>query len=122
MNTFDPLMDFQGRKLLGVRNVPVGPLAGILDDFASEREIDFLNVDAEGSDLEVLASNDWKRFRPSVVLVEIRKKGLMAYPEDEIYRLMSANGYELFAKTFQTAFFRDGRSVSGSRWVQNFLS
>ena len=32
--------------------------------------IDFLKVDVEGHEAEVLAGNDWKRFRPRVVLVE----------------------------------------------------
>src|ERR1700730_6525804 len=34
------------------------------------QEIDFLSIDVEGYDFEVLISNDWKRFRPGYVLVE----------------------------------------------------
>jgi FkbM family methyltransferase len=33
-------------------------------------EIDFLKVDVEGAEADVLAGNDWTRFRPKVVLVE----------------------------------------------------
>jgi len=33
-------------------------------------EIDFLKVDVEGAEADVLRSGDWRRFRPKVVLVE----------------------------------------------------
>lgn len=36
----------------------------------SGQTMDFLAIDTEGSDLGVLQSNDWQRFRPAVVLVE----------------------------------------------------
>jgi FkbM family methyltransferase len=45
------------------------PLAAVLADHGVEH-IDFLKVDVEGAELAVLASNDWHRFRPSLVLVE----------------------------------------------------
>lgn len=36
----------------------------------SGRTIDLLAIDTEGSDLGVLQSNDWARFRPTMVLIE----------------------------------------------------
>jgi FkbM family methyltransferase len=33
-------------------------------------EIDFLKIDVEGAEADVLASNDWTRFRPKVVVIE----------------------------------------------------
>ena len=42
-------------------------LARTLDD---NQHIDLLAIDTEGSDLDVLESNDWQRFRPALVLVE----------------------------------------------------
>jgi hypothetical protein len=47
----------------------VRPLAAVLADNSVEC-IDFLKVDVEGAEQAVLASNDWARFRPSLVLVE----------------------------------------------------
>ena len=32
--------------------------------------IDFLKIDVEGAEADVLAGNDWTRFRPKVVVVE----------------------------------------------------
>jgi FkbM family methyltransferase len=48
---------------------PVTTLAKIAADHAPGT-IDFLKIDVEGHEAEVLAGNDWKRFRPRVILVE----------------------------------------------------
>ena len=45
-------------------------LESILRDYADAQTIHFLRVAREGAQREVLASNDWDRFRPIVVLVE----------------------------------------------------
>jgi FkbM family methyltransferase len=63
-------------------------LAGHL---TSGQEIDFLNIDCEGHDLAVLASNDWKRFRPEVVGVEDWEKTA----ETSISDFLVKQGYEL---------------------------
>ena len=62
--------------------------------------IDFLSVDAEGMDLAVLKSNDWKHWRPSLVLAEEAQ----LWPLDElaaadIVRFMRSVGYMPCAKT-----------------------
>jgi FkbM family methyltransferase len=51
--------------------VEVLTLRDIFEEHAQGRKVDFLSVDAEGYDLEVLKSNDWKLHRPAVVLVEM---------------------------------------------------
>ena len=46
-------------------------LEELLDEWVPEgTTIDFLKVDVEGHERAVLASNDWKRWRPRVVVVE----------------------------------------------------
>lgn len=51
-------------KFLGTTEVNVQPLSTLV-----EGPIDLLNVDAEGMDLEVLESYDWKHY-PKVIVVE----------------------------------------------------
>lgn len=51
-------------------------LAGICAEHAPER-IDWLKIDVEGAEAEVLAGNDWNRRRPRVVLVEAVAPGTM---------------------------------------------
>jgi len=60
-----------GRKLIGKRRIPVLPLKTILDKYLPKgQKIDLLSVDAEGMDLEVLRSNDWKKYRPEMIIAE----------------------------------------------------
>ena len=57
-------------------------------------EIDFLKIDVEGAEGDVLAGNDWKRFRPKVIVLEaiLPGSGEPAWAEWEPYIL--AQGYE----------------------------
>ena len=50
--------------------VPQISLARIFDQYAPPAGVDFLKVDVEGWEAKVLASGDWERHRPRVVLVE----------------------------------------------------
>lgn len=53
------------------RKIPVTTLAKLCEAHVPEGvPIDFLKVDVEGHESEVLAGNDWRRWRPRVVLVE----------------------------------------------------
>lgn len=56
-----------------ITEVDAMPLHTVLDKWMPRNptsEIDFLSVDCEGHDYEVLLSNDWDRYKPSVTLVE----------------------------------------------------
>lgn len=63
--------------------------------------IDFMNIDVEGHELEVLHSNDWVVYRPEFLAVEIFD--LQVSP---VYGFLLEKGYELVAKTPRTAIFR----------------
>jgi FkbM family methyltransferase len=52
-----------------VREVAVRPLRDIFQECAPET-IDFMSVDVERHERQVLLGNDWDRYRPRVVLVE----------------------------------------------------
>jgi len=51
------------------RSLPVTTLAALCAAHAPEG-IDFLKIDVEGAEAEVLAGNDWTRFRPRVIVLE----------------------------------------------------
>jgi FkbM family methyltransferase len=51
-------------------NVASLPLAALMDAYAKNGTVDFLKVDVEGFEAEVISSGDWKRHRPRIVLVE----------------------------------------------------
>ncbi len=73
------------------------------------QSIDFLNVDVEGFDLNVLRSNDWSRFRPTFVLVESLEHRPDAVTNDPHFEFMVAQDYALYCQTPRTLFFRDTR-------------
>ena len=82
-------------------------LAEVLGEHvAPGTEIDFMSVDVEGLDYQVLKSNDWSRFRPRVVLVEdLNVASLDGVGESPSARLLRDVGYRATAKTFYTLFF-----------------
>jgi FkbM family methyltransferase len=50
--------------------VAVTTLKDIIEKHAPDVPIDFLKVDVEGFEYEVLLGNDWKKYRPSVLCIE----------------------------------------------------
>ncbi len=53
------------------KTVPIMMLSDIIDWYGPESEpIDFLKIDVEGWEAEVIGSGDWSRHRPRVVIVE----------------------------------------------------
>ena len=62
----------------------------------ADAPIDFLKVDVEGWERQVLASNDWRRFRPKIVLVEATRPNTTVPSHEAWERLLLEEGY-LFA-------------------------
>ena len=89
-----------------VCKVPVVTLRELLDEcLPSGQKIDFLSVDAEGMDLEILKSNDWEKYRPDYVLAEV-EGALSDAGGSEMVRFLRAVGYELAGRCFVTAIFK----------------
>ena len=71
--------------------------------------IDFLSIDVEGLDLQVLRSNDWSRFRSRALLVEARGVELDSLGLDPACSFARSVGYRPVAKTVNTVIFtQDG--------------
>jgi FkbM family methyltransferase len=54
--------------------LPMITLATLLENHRVQ-EIDFLKIDVEGAEADVIAGNDWERFRPKIVVVEAVSPG-----------------------------------------------
>ena len=84
----------------------VSSLSSILDKYLPpHKEIDFLSVDVEGLDFEVLESNDWLKYRPKCILVEILESSIHDIKNNKIAIFLKNNGYEVYAKAINTVFF-----------------
>jgi len=76
--------------------VPSKRLENILDEYLPvNTDINFLNIDAEGKDLEVLKSNNWSKYRPELVVVEYIDFELENLLESEIHKFMSEINYKI---------------------------
>jgi FkbM family methyltransferase len=96
----------QYRVTRGITVTP-RPLAAILaDNLPVGTDIDLMNIDVEGLDLEVLSSNDWERFSPEVIVVEILSTDLATIQETELYKFLAAQGYRMTSKLFNSAIFQ----------------
>jgi hypothetical protein len=51
------------------RSVPVTTLARVCEDLV-DKPIDFVKIDVEGHEREVIEGGDWRRWRPRVILIE----------------------------------------------------
>lgn len=71
-------------------SVPVLTLAEICRRHRPEGPIHFLKVDAEGSELDVIAGGDWERFRPWIVVIEVDNA---AAEDDTVTAAMVQHGY-----------------------------
>ena len=114
LNTFSPeeaaRKNVAPYRLLGTSQVPVHTLADILArHLPPGQAIDFLSIDAEGLDHDIVASNDWAKFRPRWVLVELLQTPLAGVADHPTARLLQAAGYAPCAKTLNTVFFQDQR-------------
>jgi FkbM family methyltransferase len=113
LNTFDSKVLHSRIKNTSYKHIKtvaldVLPLSEIFQlSLPKGRKIDFLTVDTEGFDLEVLKSNDWDTYRPKWVLVEELNLKNIENINFEVHKYMKSVGYILFAKTFNTLFYRD---------------
>jgi len=53
-------------------------------------------VDVEGMDLDVLSSNDWRKYRPRLVSVELDCMNINDVIHSDLYSFMLSKGYELY--------------------------
>lgn len=92
--------------LINQISVPVMPLAEVLQRYMPPgKHIDFMTIDTEGWDHEVIASNDWEKYRPAVLLVELLGTSLDDFGSHQTVKLLKGRGYGAIAKTFNTYFF-----------------
>lgn len=81
-------------------------LEEILDIYLPKnQDIDFLTIDVEGLDFEVLKSNNFDKYRPKVILIEILRSSLTDLENHEISKFLKRVNYSIYAKTVNTVFF-----------------
>lgn len=104
----------KGWHVVEERKIPVVPLFELLDaNLPKGQKIDFMSIDVEGKDLEVLESNDWSKYRPRFLLVECFGVGTSDKAANDINKFLKKINYQQVAKTYFTGIFADMQQYVG---------
>jgi FkbM family methyltransferase len=115
LNTFDKKLKEEREtstsyRVVRTTKIRVDRLDKILQQhLPAGQAIDFMSIDVEGLDLQVLRSNDWKAYRPKFVLAEALDFNLEQAASHPLWLYMHSVRYELVAKTLNTLFYRDAQ-------------
>ena len=99
----DGLRDYVIERKVEIQGLPLSEI--LKRSMPVNVPIDFMSIDVEGLDFEVLRSNNWILYRPKLVLIEMLVSTLESILDHEIYLYMKSHGYQLYAKTLNTVFF-----------------
>lgn len=93
-------------KIIKELDIDVFPLSDVFDKYLPENTpIDFLSIDVEGLDYQVLLSNNWEKYKPAVILIE-ENVDVDKLKDSPIYAFLKGKGYSFFAKTLRTCIYR----------------
>lgn len=60
----------KGYKLIDTIKVEVKQLSNVFTEHCDNQNIDFMSIDTEGFDMQVLEGNDWIHFKPTIICIE----------------------------------------------------
>lgn len=97
----------QSKELKQIK-LPITRLDHILDrHLPASVKLDFMSIDVEGAEMDVLQSNNWKKYKPTILLVEaLSELSLHEVLDAEVTTYLQKHGYELFGRTLNTLYFR----------------
>jgi FkbM family methyltransferase len=111
LNSFnEELSEFRHRttpfKIIGKKKIDTYRLSEVLDTHMKPgQKIDFMTIDVEGLDFEVLKSNDWEKYIPQFILVE-QPFDITSIHSDDIYVFLIGLKYKLVSRTMRTSIYQ----------------
>ena len=97
-------------KVVQVVKVPLVNVNEILAKHHGGRTPDFVSLDVEGLELDILRSLDWEKHRPKVVCVETLVAGTRRQ-KMEAANFLVGKGYVARGSTFVNTVFIDGKEI-----------
>jgi len=82
-------------------------LKEVFKKYLHNHDVDLMSIDVEGYELEVLMGNDWKRFRPKVIIVET-----LHFNHTQIVKYLDKMGYLLVYNGDVNSIFIDKRKFT----------
>ena len=102
---------FQGK--INMKKISSQTLTKVLDDSKyKDKQIDFLDIDVEGADLDVLKSLDFSRYSPKLICVEILPENMdfhnINIEKSGIYNFLKVKNYQkIWSGIFNHIFVRN---------------
>ena len=91
-------------KITSTKSITVRTLSQICGQFLGDNpSIDFMTIDVEGMEQEVLLGNDWSKYRPKYILLESNLPIEQEF-NGELSAIMAEREYHLIGKTLQGHF------------------
>jgi len=120
LNTFsekikDNLLNTSNYRLINKQKLQTKKLCEIFqENLAQNQTIDFISIDVEGYDFEVLKSNDWDTYIPKVILIESHFNSLESISNSNnlLFEFLKNKNYTLYAKTINTLIFIKNEEIS----------
>lgn len=109
LNTFCTDEIENREDVIGIRKVPMRRLDSILAEY-NIQEVDFMDIDVEGMELQVLNSIDWNKVKIKCLLVEQRNMSLHDVLESEVCKLLEKRGYSPVSKYNRTVIYLPSES------------
>jgi hypothetical protein len=107
LNTFSKeeaeSLEQYGHTIESVHEIKIMNINTIFEKYFS-RTPDFVSIDTEGLDLEILKSINFTKYRPSVFCIETKEYKTDSRDES-IITFMKSNGYEVYADTHLNTIF-----------------
>ena len=90
--------DFQKASVRQVKKIRTTTLNNILEEIDLENRIDYMNIDVEGYEEQVLKGFNINKFKPYVVSIEYLdlKMNKLEFKNNDINNLLSSNLYKFF--------------------------
>lgn len=98
-----------------VLKVPVKPFNQVVSEYFFDVCPDFVSLDTEGSELEILQTIDFSRYQPKIICVETISFSTTGRGQKnhDVVEFLTSNGYLLYADTYINSIF-----VLKSFWQQ----
>ena len=94
-------------KLKKTERIQCQKLSDILDGCLKNNiKIDLLTIDTEGHDLKVLKSNNWNKYLPDYIIVEISSSTLDEIIKHSITKFLNKRQYRIYSKLHKSVIFK----------------
>ncbi len=81
-------------------------ISEIVKKYRIPKNIELLNIDVEGHEIDVLKGINFKLFRPKIITIEIHVKNTRDIFKTKVYEILKKSKYELISQYYHTSFFK----------------